>query len=94
MARLEQLRPCEIERGGVELHHVIADNRYMIDRGIKRTGTRAKSLGNESVHGLPLDWPELKRNSKAALKRRRDALLATQNVHGLPTRWNELDLSE
>ena len=67
----------------------------MIDRGIQRTGNRDKALGTESVHGLPLDWPEAKRHQfKAKAKRRRDALLATQNVHGMPTAWDELDLSE
>lgn len=65
---------------------------YMIDRG--KTEKRSKSLGSESVHGLPLDWPEQPRNTAARIHRRREALLATQNVHGLPTVWDELDLSE
>ncbi|HEX7862853.1 MAG TPA: hypothetical protein VF773_21150 [Verrucomicrobiae bacterium] len=66
----------------------------MIDRAIRGTESRSKSLGNESVHGLPLEWPEAKRETKQSAKHRRDALLAIQNVHGLPTRWDELDLSE
>lgn len=65
----------------------------MIDRG-NQTDKRAKSLGNESVHGLPLDWPEQQRKGATNQKRRREPLLATQNVHGLPTIWDELDLSE
>jgi hypothetical protein len=65
----------------------------MIDRGIK-TDKRSKSLGSESVHGLPLEWPEQPRKNARDSQRRREALLATQNVHGLPTIWDELDLSE
>ena len=65
----------------------------MIDRGIQ-TDQRSKSLGSESVHGLPLDWPEQPRKTVPSIQHRREALLATQNVHGLPTVWAELDLSE
>ena len=71
----------------------VTDKHYMIDRGI-RTEKRSKSLGSESVHGLPVHWPEEPRKSAAQAKNRREPLLGTQNVHGLPTIWDELDLSE
>ena len=66
----------------------------MIERGFQKMTERNKSLGNESVHGLPLDWPEPKRSTAVPVQGKRKSLLATQNVHGLPTIWGELDLSE
>jgi hypothetical protein len=66
----------------------------MIDRGFQKTTRRSKSLGNESVHGLPLDWPEQKRSAVMKAQAKRQSWLATQNVHGLPTIWGEMDLSE
>jgi len=66
----------------------------MIDRGFQKTNQRTKSLGSESVHGLPQDWPEQKRSTRVQVPEKRRSLLATQNVHGLPTIWDELDLSE
>ena len=70
----------------------MADKYYMIDRGIL-TQKRPKPLASESVHGLPIHWPE--QSAKATREiARREPLLATQNVHGLPTMWDELDLSE
>ena len=66
----------------------------MIERGFQKTNQRATPLGNESVHGLPLDWSEPKRAIAIKIQRKRAASLATQNVHGLPTIWDELDLSE
>jgi len=66
----------------------------MIDRGIQGTEKRVKALGSESVHGLPLEWPDLRRDTNPVLKQRRPAPLATQNVHGLPTDWEEVDFSE
>ena len=66
----------------------------MIDRGFQKTNQRTKSLGSESVHGLPQDWPEQKRSALVRVQGKRPSLLATQNVHGLPTIWDELDLSE
>ena len=70
-------------------------NNSMIDRSFQKTTQRSsKSLGSESVHGLPLDWPEQKRSTGMKVQAKQQSSLATQNVHGLPTIWDELDLSE
>jgi hypothetical protein len=66
----------------------------MIERGFHNNTQRNKSLGGESVHGLPQVWPEEKRSARMKFQGKRPSLLATQNVHGLPTIWDELDLSE
>lgn len=78
----------------LETGATITDIDDMIDRGIRGKEKRPKPLGSESVHGLPLDWPEITRDTKPLLKQARKAPLGTQNVHGLPTTWEELDLSE
>jgi hypothetical protein len=62
----------------------------MIDQGIRNAKKRIKALGDQSVHGLPLEWPESKRAVRPP-NRNRQISLATQNVHGLPTSWNELN---
>jgi hypothetical protein len=66
----------------------------MIDQNFQKATRRSKPLGNESVHGLPLHWPEQKRFTVMKAQAKRQSWLATQNVHGLPTIWGELDLSE
>ena len=68
----------------------------MIDRRTDAKPAKAKLLGSENVHGLPLDWAEPKARSRNNLhfQERSRRLLATQNVHGLPTSWDELNLSE
>ena len=84
----QQKAPLLLETGAS-----ITDIDDMIDRGIRKE-KQPKPLGSESVHGLPLDWPEIIRDTKPLLKKFRKAPLGTQNVHGLPTSWEELDLSE
>jgi hypothetical protein len=66
----------------------------MIDRGFSGRQERVKLLGSQSVHGLPLDWPEPKRHLRRTRSQRLRNLLGTQNVHGIPTAWNEVELSE